>query len=199
MKLPRRSPRTETEALLEESGEFKSFVEAKVKSAVKSLFADLHDFLDGKTEAIPASAPANSHGSVEESFDKLFAAINRMVIPASVEEKLREEFEGTKEKPTMQEETKTGPKKFKVPVQKARVEGLAPVCSDRSSSSQGGRGSQGKLVTTYLCPFAPACSFTLSKKEFSMAGQHLVKEHRVNMKDMAGNNGQKFKFGKIKA
>ena len=102
-------------------------------------------------------------------------------------------------KPTLQEETKTGPKKFKVPVQKARVEGLAPVSSDRSSSSQGSRGSQGKLVTTYLCPFAPACSFTLSKKEFSMAGQHLVKEHKVNMKDMAGNNGQKFKFGKMKA
>ena len=37
---------------------------------------------------------------VEESFDKLFAAINGMVIPAPVEEKMREEFEGTKEKPT---------------------------------------------------------------------------------------------------
>ena len=37
---------------------------------------------------------------MEESFDKLFAAINGIVIPAPVEKKMREEFEGTKEKPT---------------------------------------------------------------------------------------------------
>ena len=70
-----KEPKDDTEALLEETGEFKAFVEAKVKSAVKSLFADLHDLLDGKTEAIQTSAPANSNASVEdveESFDKLF-------------------------------------------------------------------------------------------------------------------------------
>ena len=74
-----------------------------MKSAVKSLFADLHNVIDGKTEAIPTSAPKNSNASVEdveESFDKLFAAINGIVIPAPVEKKMREEFEGTKEKPT---------------------------------------------------------------------------------------------------
>ena len=34
--------------------------------------------------------------------------------------------EEEKEKPTLQEETKNGPKKVKVPVQKARVEGYKP-------------------------------------------------------------------------
>jgi len=196
-----KEPKSDTEALLEETGEFKAFVEAKAKSAVKSMFSDLQDYLDGKTGAMPTAAPADANISVEdvkESFDKLFAAINGMVIPASVEEELREEFEGTKEKTSLQEETKTGTEKFKVPVQKGRAGGLAPVSSDRSSSSQGSQGSQGKLVTSYLCPYAPACSFTLSKKEFNMAGQHLMKEHKVNMKDMTGNNRQTFKFGKIK-
>ena len=70
---------------------------------VKSSGSTESDQDEGQGQGPASSRAENSNASVEdveESFDKLFTAINGMVIPAPVEEKMKEEFEGTKEKPT---------------------------------------------------------------------------------------------------
>ena len=70
---------------------------------MKSSGSTERDQDEGQGQGPASSRAENSNASVEdveESFDKLFAAINGIVIPAPVEKKMREEFEGTKEKPT---------------------------------------------------------------------------------------------------
>ena len=61
---------------------------------VKSSGSTERDQDEGQGQGPASSRAENPNASVEdveESFDKLFAAINGMVIPASVEENLREE------------------------------------------------------------------------------------------------------------
>ena len=70
---------------------------------VKSSGSTESDQDEGQGQGPASSRAENPNASVEdveESFDKLFAAINGIVIPAPVEKKMREEFEDTKEKPT---------------------------------------------------------------------------------------------------
>jgi len=223
------------------SEEFKSFLEAEVKSSFNLLFKDLFDVLDGK--AIPDIPEGDmeedfSIADIQDAFDNLGEAFENMEIPDSVMISLREEFEAQKtdngkhvevssvvenpeeakrkpreqerslnvEKPTVKEEAKKKKREktsnFKVPEKLAGEAGLAPVQSDRSSRSGSLGSSTGKPVSIYSCPYAPSCSFQLTKKEMRDAAKvcnHLKNQHQVTEEDMAlavKEKNKKFNFTK---
>ena len=89
----------ETSAEEEISEEFKSFLEAEVKSSFNFLFKDLFDVLDGKAVAdIPEGDMEEdfSIADIRSAFDDLGEAFENMEIPDSVMTSLREEFEAQK-------------------------------------------------------------------------------------------------------
>jgi len=89
----------ETDQEEEISEEFKSFLEAEVKSSFNFLFKDLFDVMDGK--AVP-DIPEGDMGEdfsvadIRKAFDDLGEAFENMEIPDSVMTSLREEFEAQK-------------------------------------------------------------------------------------------------------
>ena len=152
----------ETSAEEEISEEFKSFLEAEVKSSFNFLFKDLFDVLDGKAVAdIPEGDLEEdfSIADIRSAFDDLGEAFENMEIPDSVMTSLREEFEAQKtdigkhvevssvvenleeakrktrekEGSLKVEKSKEKNSSFKVPEKLGGEAGLAPVQSDRSS------------------------------------------------------------------
>lgn len=214
----------ETSAEEEISEEFKSFLEAEVKSSFNFLFKDLFDVLDGKAVAdIPEGDLEEdfSIADIRSAFDDLGEAFENMEIPDSVMTSLREEFEAQKtdigthvevssvvenleeakrktrekegslkvEKPNVEDEAKKKEKNssFKVPEKLGGEAGLAPVQSDRSSRSGSLGSSTGKPVSIYSCPYAPLCSFQLTKKEMrdpAKVPNHLKNQHQVTDEDI---------------
>ena len=89
----------ETDQEEEISEEFKSFLEAEVKSSFNFLFKDLFDVMDGK--AVP-DIPEGDMGEdfsvadIRKAFDDLGEAFENMEIPDSVMTSLREEYEAQK-------------------------------------------------------------------------------------------------------
>ena len=147
----------EEEDLLQEtddeeiSEEFKAFLEAEVKSSVDSLFKGLFDVLDGKTVPdIPEGDFEEEYSIVDirDAFEDLQDEIQRMEIPDSVMDSLKEAFESqqttneqvSKEETNVEEEE---PKRkrseesgFKVPENRGEATTeLAPLASDHSSRS----------------------------------------------------------------
>ena len=89
----------ETSAEEEISEEFKSFLEAEVKSSFDILFKDLFDVLDGKTlPDVPEGDMEKdfSIADIRDAFDELGEAFDNMEIPDSLITSLREEFEAQK-------------------------------------------------------------------------------------------------------
>ena len=147
----------EEEDLLQEtddeeiSEEFKAFLEAEVKSSVDSLFKGLFDVLDGKTVPdIPEGDFEEEYSIVDirDAFEDLQDEIQRMEIPDSVMDSLKEAFfesqatneQVSKEETNVEEEE---PKRkrseesgFKVPENRGEATTeLAPLASDHSSRS----------------------------------------------------------------
>ena len=94
------SEKKENEGKEEEiSEEFKSFLEAEVKSSFNILFKDLFDVLDGKTlPDVPEGDMEKdfSIADIRDAFDELGEAFDNMEIPDSLITSLREEFEAQK-------------------------------------------------------------------------------------------------------
>ena len=132
------------------SEEFKAFLEAEVKSSVDSLFKDLFDVLNGETVPdIPEGDFEEEYSIVDirDAFEDLQDEIQRMEIPDSVMDSLKEAFESqatneqvSKEETNVEEEE---PKRkrseesgFKVPENRGEATTeLAPLASDHSSRS----------------------------------------------------------------